>query len=110
MGNGSRLTIKDVEEAAAKCAAAFGQSNHMIIPASAAMKFGWGIFNPEYSGTPWADMLRMSKRQRIIAGLHTSLKKLGVFKNISEEEFMDIRHKSIKRLKRAKWARYGKKA
>jgi hypothetical protein len=48
---------------------------------------------------------RLSKHQHSVAKIHTILKKLGVLKNISEEEFQDIRNKTVKQLKLAKWAK-----
>ena len=62
--------------------------------------------NPEYRGTPWVSMARMTKREHAVAGLHTTLFKLGVFKKLSEDNMEEIKQITIKRLKKAKWARY----
>ena len=46
---------------------------------------------------------------RKLAGLHTFLDRIGVMKNFDVDEFDTLCAHSRKRLKRAKWARYGKK-
>lgn len=63
------------------------------------------IPNPEFAGTPWEDTSRMTKREVAVAKLHTFLAKLDVLK-LDEVEFEKLRLKSIKRLRRAKWAQY----
>ena len=110
MGDGSRvepgvLTVEMIEEAAEKSLANFGRpSNPIIFMPPGFFMPSWEQ-HPEYNGTPWATQDRLTKREHMVAKLHTTLKKLGVLKNISEEEFQEIRNKTVKRLKRAKWAR-----
>ena len=67
--------------------------------------YKWEAY-PEYSGTPWADTTRLSKREKAVAGLHTTLNKLNVFSKFAQGDFEFVHSMSIRRLKRAKWAKY----
>lgn len=107
------LTEEDVEKAAAMAAQSFGQAGQVFIPAKLAfrpiilngMAVNWAFENsPEYSGTPWAKDYRFSKRERMVAQLHTTLHKLEILKGIDHESFDNIHALSVKRLRRAKWA------
>jgi hypothetical protein len=111
VGNGPRivepgvLTVEMIEEAAEKALANFGRpSNPIIFMPPGFFMPSWEQ-HPEYRGTPWAMADRLTKNQHTVAKVHTILKKLGVLKNISEEEFQDIRNKTVKQLKLAKWAK-----
>ena len=121
MGNGSGLkpktTIIDVEQpsltpdvisnAAQAALSNFGAPTQIFMPTQFFMMSGIFVeVNPEYRGTPWASIARMTKREHAIAGLHTTLFKLGVFKKLSEDNIEGIKQITIKRLKKAKWARY----
>jgi hypothetical protein len=108
MGNGSgvvpgALTLEMLEEAAEKALANFGRPDPVVFMPPSFFLPNWEQ-HPEYHGTPWAQKDRLTKREHAVAKLHTTLKKLGVLKKVSEEEFQDIRNKTVKRLKRAKWA------
>lgn len=108
-GIGKTLSVQDIEDAAAQAIANFGKPNFIMMPLQAVQAYSHIMnfdMHPEYAGTPWASMGKLSKREQRVAAVHTILKKLGALKNISEEEFNTIRHHSVKRLKRAKWARY----
>lgn len=96
----STLTFADIENAAAKALTNFGMPGFIMTPAA----FGWHA-NPQYTGLPWADTSRMTKREHAFAKLHVFLYKSKVIKNLSEEEHETIRNIAIKRLKRAKWSR-----
>lgn len=111
----SILTEQMLEDAVTSAAANFGSAQQFIFPASM-MKQTMSAFygspwypNPEYVGTPWADKVRLTKRERKIARLHKVLKDLGVLKKIDEPSFEEIKDKSVKRLKRAAWAQTGKR-
>lgn len=67
--------------------------------------FGYESY-PEYLPTPWARVIRLTKREKRVAALHTILAKLNVFKNLTEDNLDEIKDKSVRRLRRAKWARY----
>lgn len=121
MGNGPGLKSKTVsidietspldptmiQNAAAKAAASFGAPTQIFMPPQFFMMSGLVFeINPQYHGTPWASTSRMTKREHAVAGLHTTLSKLGVFKKLSEDNLEDIKATTIKRLKKVKWARY----
>lgn len=102
------LTLDMLEKAAAKAMANFGAPSQIIFPASM-----YGAFitpfetYPEYRGTPWAFSSKLfSKREKVVAGLHTTLKKLGALRTVDDKAFEAIRYKSIMRLRLAKWAQY----
>lgn len=80
----------------------------IFMPLPAFFSSGWEV-NPQYSGTPWSTRDRLSKREHKVAAVHTLLKKLKVLKSLSDEELIDIKDLAVKRLKRAKWARYNQK-
>ena len=118
MGDGPRvepgvLTEEMIEEAAQKALANFGKADSLLFPPGLLKSIrglkGSGNWYtpqyPEYSGTPWAHRDHLNKREHTIARLHTFLKKLGALKHIKEEEFESIKDLSVKRLKRANWAR-----
>ena len=65
--------------------------------------------NSEYLGTPWAYTCRLTKREIVVAKLHTTLKKLNLLESLTSEQFDDFRWLCIKRLKKAKWAKYQQK-
>jgi len=108
----SGLSINDIENAAIKALSNFGSSNKILISPHALTPlkafFGYEE-HPEYSGTPWAQYGKLTKRERAVAGLHTFLSDLGVLKKIEQEEFHSIANKATRRLKRAKWAQYNRK-
>jgi hypothetical protein len=103
---GGVLTEEMLEDAVAKSLANFGRpSFNPIIMSSMNMKgMGWS-HNPEFTGTSWEDHYRISKRERKFAQLHVFLWKLKVLPNEGNNE---IHETAVKRLKRAKWARYQK--
>lgn len=120
MGNGSRgvildkeistLDIDTISKAIDASLANFGQPTNMLV--NHQMLSGYFNIsaptwypNPEYSGTPWAVRFRLTKRDHVVAKLHTTLHKLKVLRKLSEQDMEDIVLKSVKRLKRAKWAR-----
>lgn len=116
MSNGSRLrpdlqggvlTEECLENLVMQTQASFGAPNQIFMPPQFFMMSGF-IFevNPQYHGTPWATTTRMTKREHAVAGLHTTLFKLGLFKKLSEDNMEEIKQITIKRLKKAKWARY----
>lgn len=113
MGNGSRiivdiesssLTQDDLEKAAQVALNNFGRNPIIMIPAGMITTMPWQA-HPQYAETPWAHKDRLTKREHAVAKLHTILTKLKVL-SFKEEEFYEIRKLSIKRLKRARWARY----
>lgn len=105
----SVLSVDALEKAAIQAAASFGTPTQMFLPQAAIRPFlkmmgsTW-LPNPQYAGTPWADRDRLTKREHAVAKLHTTLKKLGALKGVDEQAFEEIKNKSVKRLKRAKWA------
>lgn len=123
MGNGSRLkpdsqgdvlTEECLENLVMQTQASFGAPNQIFMAPqsmSALLNFfrvpGHEIY-PEYLPTPWARVARLTKREKKVASLHTILAKLNVFRNLSEDNLDEIKNQSIRRLKRAKWARYQK--
>jgi hypothetical protein len=106
INTGTVLTEELIEQAAADMIANSGKSiPHMMIPNS------WGSLykfmeNPQYEGLPWAVTTRLTKREHAVAKLHMFLFNLEVLKNLDITELEYIRNKSIKTLKKAKWARY----
>ena len=106
------LTVDMLEKAAQAAAANFGTPTQMYFPPNLLRPLmsmsGWTTStwspNPQYAGTPWADRDRLTKREHAVAKLHTALKKLGALKGVDEQAFEEIKNKSVKRLKRAKWA------
>ena len=111
--NGSVLIPQDIQNAIAKSMANFGASNPIIFsPQMMGMSMGTTFtmtLHPEYLGTPWAEVSRMTKREHAVAKLHTFLSKLKVTKKFQDEDWEEVKNKSIKRLKRAKWAKYQQK-
>ena len=118
MGNGPGviggvLTLKDIEDAAEAALKNFGKPDNIFFPPGLLKNIrglsGSGSWyspqHPEYTGTPWAHRDRLTKRERAVAKVHTFLKKLGALKHIKEEEFETIKDLSVRRLKRADWAR-----
>lgn len=110
MGNGQGLksdegvlTLEMLEEAAQKMMNNFGKPTNPIIFMPPVGFAGWEQ-HPQYHGTPWAMKDRLSKREHKLASLHVFLKKLNILKNMTDEEFEEVYKKSIKRLKRSKWA------
>lgn len=103
----SSLTPDTIANAAQAALSNFGAPTQIFMPPQFFMMSGF-IFeiNPEYHGTPWASVNRMTEREHAVAGLHTTLFKLGVFKKLSEDNIEGIKQITIKRLKKAKWARY----
>ena len=99
------LTADMIEAASLKVLANFG----------APTTFYWGgagyrlIVNPQYETLPWAYVSRLSKREHAVAKLHTFLFKLDTIKNIDKDHMEEIKSKTIKRLKKARWARYQQK-
>ncbi len=113
MGNGSGLkypgvlTIEDIEAAAQAALNNFGKNPIIFMPPQF-FSMPWES-HPEYSGTPYSTMGKLTKREQKVAALTTFLKKLKVLKNVSDEELVDIKNTTVKRLKRAKWAQYNRK-
>lgn len=106
------ITEQCLENLVAQAQASFGASNQILMAPSQynrILKFfgasGYEAY-PEFNPTPWARAIRLTKRERKVAGLHTVLAKLNVFKNLTEDNLDEIKDKSIRRLRRAKWARY----
>jgi hypothetical protein len=112
--DGNVLTEQDIEDLTKQAQAAFGQPSQVLMSApqySKLLQFFNQSFiseiNPEYRGTPWATMSRLTKREHAVAKVHTFLSKLGVLRYLSEEDMKDVVNRSVKRLKRARWSRYG---
>jgi hypothetical protein len=104
--NNIEITEDMLVEASAKALANFGKPSIMM-GMGTTYTFNM-LLNPEYSGTDWAYIKRPTRRERAVAGLHTTLEKLSTLKNISENDKIKIVNTSIKRLTLAKWARYKK--
>lgn len=101
------LSIDQIQKAAQAALSNFGTAPQFFMSPQFFMMSGTVFeMNPQYHGTPWASTSRMTKREHAVAGLHTTLFKLGVFKKLSEDNLEEIKAKTIKRLKRVKWARY----
>jgi len=98
------LTSEKIEAAALAAANNHGAPAIMFIPISFQMMAIWEA-HPEYSGTPWSQYARLTKRETAVAKIHTFLNKLGTL-SFNEEEFNKVCSLSAKRLKRAKWAQY----
>jgi hypothetical protein len=96
------LSEKDLEDMVSQSLANFGKPT--ILTPMNMSHMGW-YPNPEYSGTSWEDQYRMSKREHAFARLHVFLWKLKVLPNEGNRELHQL---AVKRLKRAKWARYQK--
>jgi GH18 family chitinase len=98
-----------IEAMAQQATASFGQANQIFM-APHVMKSIMGIggwsHSPEFAGTSWEDQYRMTKRERKFAQLHVFIYKLGVLPGGQINN--DIHEIAVKRLKRAKWARYQK--
>lgn len=108
--SGSPLTEDDLEKMVASVTASFGKANQIFMAPNVFMSMGGGWEQyPEYSGTPWANTSKMTKREKAVAGLHTTLNKIEALKKLSSQDWENIRYASIRRLKRAKWARYQQK-
>ena len=108
-GLGKSLSLEDLEDMVKKASGNFGMPSSLFMPQSSLSSFFNINFDthPQFAGTPWAfAKTRLSKRELVVAGLHTTLSKLGALKGIEDNEFVEIRNLSIKRLKRAKWAQY----
>lgn len=100
-----------LEAAAQSAANSFGRPNHIMMSpqnfGAFASAFGGGhgvIWHPEYTGTGWENKWRLTKRERKMAQLHVFLKKLRVLPD--ETVNAEIKETAVKRLKRARWARY----
>lgn len=104
-GLGQALSQDMLEAAAAKASSGAGKSSVIYMGSPFIISnMGWSQ-HPEYNGTPWAYRDRLTKREHAFAKLHTFLYKFKVLKNLSEDDHEQIKNISIKRLKRAKWAR-----
>lgn len=101
------LTQSILESAAKAAQANFGQANSIYM-APHVMSALWPAWeaHPEFSPTPWARKVPLTKRERKMATLQTFLDKLHVIRG--EEVHKEIYDTAVKRLKRAKWARYQK--
>lgn len=101
---GGMLTEDDLEKVVQASLNNFGRpSNPLIFMPPAFFSGGWET-HPEYRGTPWSTKDRLTKREHKVAAVHTLLKKLKVLKSLSDEDLVDIKNLTVKRLKRAKWA------
>jgi hypothetical protein len=61
----------------------------------------------EFGLLPWAQAdHNITKREYRVARLHVFLLNLKVLRNMTEENHIEFRNTAIKRLKRARWARY----
>lgn len=108
MINGSGLTLEDLEEAVQKSISNFG-SSPLLVSTQTLQQLQHIyrlVINPEFAGSPWAHIARITKRERKVAQLHLLLLKLKILSNFSQEELDNLVYLSAKRLKRAKWARY----
>lgn len=103
-GLAGELTIEMIEDAAIKSMANFGRNPIIMIPPGMITTMDWHTF-PQYAGTPWSQTPGLTKREKAVAGLHTTLAKLDVVE-IDHKMFI----KTKKRLKRAKWAQYNRKS
>jgi len=98
-----------IEAAAQSAASNFGKPSHiMMSPQNMGAFMGTFsniTFNPEFEGTGWDNKWRLTKRERKFAQVHVFLKKLRVLPN--DDAFnTEIKDLAVKRLKRARWARY----
>lgn len=103
----SEITLDELENAVMQAQASFGQANHIMM-STAQLNAFMSVFGGRYSEfkhTPWEHADRLTKREYKVATLHAFLTKLKAFK-FTEEEFLEVRNKTVKRLKRANWARY----
>lgn len=98
---GGVLSFEDVEKAAAKALAksAWTRRTNLV----------YTEINSEFKGTPWASGFCWTKNQRVVAGLHTTLQRLGMFEKFSQKDLEDIHTLSIKRLRCAQWAKHQQK-
>lgn len=101
------LTEKVLEDALSRAVANSGltQRNPIIMSPQWAASMGWHA-HPQFAGTSWEDQYGMTKRERKFAQLHVFIFKLGVLPPGQINN--DIHDVAVKRLKRAKWARYQK--
>jgi hypothetical protein len=100
----SPLTQDMIESAANKALSNFGLNPIIFMPMNVMGVFGWEA-HPEFSKTPWANRDRLTKRENKTAYLHVFLKKLDVLKKLSDDEIDEVVKTSVKRLKKAKWAK-----
>lgn len=108
MINGPGLTLEDLEGAVQKSISNFG-SSPLLVSTQTLQQLQHIyrlVINPEFAGSPWEHITRITKRERKVAQLHILLFKLKILSNLSQEELDNITYVSTKRLKRAKWARY----
>lgn len=105
------LSLKDIEDAAAKSAASFGQASQIFAPLQSFFMFqgtAWAA-NPQYTGTEWMYYNRITKREHAFAKLQCFLLKFGLQKHLEDDDARRAdANLAAKRLKRAKWARYQK--
>ncbi len=107
------FTLDQLENAAAQAAANFGRPTMIFGNVTVLQSFFNGSYlsNPQFEGTEWAHMYKLTKRQEAFAKLQVFLVKIGLQRHLEDEEARradcDL---AVKRLKRAKWARYQKKA
>lgn len=109
----SGLTQDDIENAAAAAIANHGQATQIFMPLqSFFMMTGKHILSqPQYEGTEWQHMYKMTKREHAFAKLQVFLTKIGLQKHLQDDDERRADcYLAQKRLKRAKWARYQKKA
>ena len=106
MGNGPGVILLDFETS----------SLDVVVPRNPLIFMGGGLMQPwypnsQYVGTEWAHYNRLTKREEAFAKLQVFLIKIGLQKHLEDEDERraDCRL-AEKRLKRAKWARYQKKA
>lgn len=108
MGNGPGITEDDLEQMVAQAAASFGQANTLLMGHQQMIQMMNALNIHRYSefkGTPWSNKDRLTKREYKVAQIHTFLTKIKVLK-FNDDEWEEIRFKTVKRLKRAKWAQY----
>lgn len=112
VGNGegviTQQDVDDLQKALSVSQSNFGSPNRVLF---APLNFQsiYLEINPQYAGTEWAYISRLSRREHAFAKLQSFLLKFNLQKHLEDE---DARHSdwrfAIKRLKQAKWARYKK--
>jgi hypothetical protein len=101
------FTSSDLEDLINRAQADFGRPSQIFMSPQTFNAMGqlWGS-STSFNLTPWENKWRITKREAKFAGLHTTIKKLGMLKG--SQVNVDIYNSAVKRLKRAKWARYQK--
>lgn len=120
MGNGKgldplaglQITEDDLNNMIGSSVTNFGSPNTILVSPQVAKTFyqRTGFYvqpNPQYNGTEWAYLARLTKREHAIAKLQCFLMKFKLQKHLEdEEERRKEAYAFINKLKTAKWATY----